>query len=183
MTPRRGLAAVPSLVVFAVVLFGWQLYAIKGNLGSDVLPSPARVVSQGWEHRAELWDNTLPTLRATMAGFGLSLVIGFALSVLIDASSMLRRALMPLLVITQTLPLIAVAPLVVLWFGFGLLPKVLIVALVTFFPITVGLVEGYAATDHDSEVLLRTMGAGRWRIFRTLRVPTAAPFLDRKSVV
>ncbi|MCO6006886.1 ABC transporter permease [Actinoallomurus purpureus] len=173
---RRLARGVPSLVIVAALLAGWQIYAVTGNLGTDVLPSPAKVASEGWAHRAELWDNTLPTLRATFAGFALSLVVGFALSVLIDASAVARRALLPLLVVTQTLPLIAIAPLVVLWFGFALLPKVLIVALVTFFPITVGLVEGYAATDRDSEVLLRTMGAGRWRIFRTLRVPTALPF-------
>jgi ABC-type nitrate/sulfonate/bicarbonate transport system permease component len=166
----------PSLLLIVLLGVVWQLYAVRGNLGSDVLPSPARVLDQGWQHRSELWDNTLPTLRATLAGFALSLVIGFALSVLIDMSAILRRALMPVLIVTQTLPLIAIAPLVVLWFGFDLLPKVLLVAFVTFFPITVGLVEGYAATDRDSEVLLRTMGAGRWRLFRTLRVPTALPF-------
>lgn len=166
----------PSLALVALLVAAWQLYASSGGLGDDVLPSPARVLEQGWEHRQALLDNALPTLRATLAGFALSLTLGFALSVLIDLSGVLRRALMPLLIVSQTLPLIAIAPLVVLWFGFDLLPKVLLVAFVTFFPITVGLVEGYGATDRDSQALLRSMGAGRWRIFRTLRVPTALPF-------
>ncbi|GAB2836601.1 ABC transporter permease [Actinocorallia aurea] len=166
----------PSLALVALLVAAWQLYSTSGGLGSDVLPSPTRVLDQGWEHRQDLLDNALPTLRATLAGFALSLTVGFALSVLIDLSGVLRRALMPLLVVSQTLPLIAIAPLVVLWFGFDLLPKVLLVAFVTFFPITVGLVEGYGATDKDATALLRSMGAGRWRIFRTLRVPTALPF-------
>ncbi len=166
----------PSVALIMLLAVAWQVYAERGGLGSDVLPSPTRVLSQGWEQRAILWENTLPTLRATLLGFALSLAVAFLLSVLIDMSGVLRRALMPVLVVTQTLPLIAIAPLVVLWFGFELLPKVLLVAFVTFFSLTVSLVEGYAATDRDSEALLRSMGAGRWRVFRTLRVPTALPF-------
>jgi ABC-type nitrate/sulfonate/bicarbonate transport system permease component len=167
---------VPSVLIVLALLAAWQLYVVKWNPGSDVLPSPLRVWEQGWANRGDLWANTLPTLRETMTGFGLSIVIGFALSVLIDASKVLRGALLPVLVASQTLPLPAIAPLFVIWFGIALLPKVLIVTLVTFFPITVGLVEGYAAVEPDSEVLLRTMGAGRWRIFRSLRLPTALPY-------
>jgi ABC-type nitrate/sulfonate/bicarbonate transport system permease component len=166
---------VPSALIVGALVAGWQLVAVKIN-DPTVLASPLRVAEQGWSNRGDLWTNTLPTLRETLTGFGVSLVIGFTLSVLIDASKVLRGALVPVLVVSQTLPLIAVAPLVVIWFGFTLLPKVLIVVLVTFFPVTVGLVEGYAATEPDAEVLLRTMGAGRWRIFRSLRLPTALPY-------
>jgi ABC-type nitrate/sulfonate/bicarbonate transport system permease component len=173
---RRGLRGLPAIIVALLLLAAWQLYANSGHLGPDVLPSPSRVASQGWQNRGDLWHNTLPTLRATLLGFACSLVVGFLLSVAIDLSQIVRRALMPLLITTQTLPLIAIAPLVVIWFGFGLTPKVLLVAFVTFFPITVAFVEGYAAADRDAETLLRAMGAGRWRIFRTLRVPTALPY-------
>jgi ABC-type nitrate/sulfonate/bicarbonate transport system permease component len=173
---RRGIRTLPAFIVALLLLAAWQVYANSGHLGDDVLPSPSRVASQGWQNRGDLWHNTLPTLRATLLGFGCSLVIGFLLSVAIDLSSLVRRALMPLLITTQTLPLIAIAPLVVIWFGFGLTPKVLLVAFVTFFPITVAFVEGYAAADRDAETLLRAMGAGRWRIFRTLRIPTALPY-------
>jgi len=173
---RRAFRVVPSLLIVIALIALWQLYASVGHLGEDVLPSPSRVAEQGWANRGDLWNNTLPTLRATLLGFSCSLVVGFLLSVLIDASLTARRAVLPLLVVTQTLPLIAIAPLVVLWFGFGLAPKVLLVAFVTFFPITVGLIEGYAAADPDADKLLRAMGAGRWRIFRTLRLPTALPY-------
>ena len=115
-------------------------------------------------------------MRATLIGFAVSLLIGFFLSVVLDSSSAVRRSVLPVLVVSQTLPLIAIAPLMILWFGFELLPKVLIVVLVTFFPITVSLVEGYAAADPTAEALLRSMGAGRWRIFRSLRLPGALPY-------
>jgi ABC-type nitrate/sulfonate/bicarbonate transport system permease component len=98
------------------------------------------------------------------------------MSVLVDFFAPLRRALFPVLIISQTLPLVAIAPLVVLWFGFGLTPKILLVALVTFFPILVALVQGYGSADAETESLLRSMGAGRWRVFRLVRLPSASPF-------
>jgi len=172
----RAIRVIPSLLLALVILIGWQIYAETGNLGPDILPSPTRVASQGWQHRDDLWENTLPTIQATMLGFGLSILIGFILSVIIDRSALLRRAVLPLLVVSQTLPLIAIAPLFILWFGFTLLPKVLIVVLVTFFPITVNLVEGYSTADPDSEKLLRSMGAGYWQVLRMVRIPTSMPF-------
>jgi len=165
----------PALIVLALGI-AWEIWAVKSRLGSDVLPTPVQVWQQGWANRGLLWDNTLPTLRETVIGFAFSLVIGFVLSVLVDASDTLRRAFMPVFVISQTLPLVAIAPVLVLLLGFGLFPKVLIVILVTFFPITVGLVEGYTAAEPEAETLLRTMGAGKWRIFRSLRLPTALPY-------
>lgn len=180
MAAQRGLRtvqrALPALSLALALLVAWQLYATLGPLDADVLPSPQRVIAQGFDHRGDLWANTLPTLRATLIGFTVSVTVGFILSVVIDFSPRLRRAVMPLLIVSQTLPIIAIAPLVVIWFGFGLTPKIMLVALVTFFPITVSLLEGYRATEGDAERLLRSMGAGRLRIFRSLRLPTALPY-------
>jgi ABC-type nitrate/sulfonate/bicarbonate transport system permease component len=173
---RRLLTLLPALGLVALIVLAWQLYAESGRLAQDVLPSPARVLDQGWQNRGELWDNTLPTLRATVIGFAFSLVVGFALSVAIDFSAIVRRAFMPLLIVSQTLPIIAIAPLVVIWFGFGLAPKILLVALVTFFAITVSFTEGYRAAEPEAERLLRSMGASRWRVFRSVRLPTALPY-------
>jgi ABC-type nitrate/sulfonate/bicarbonate transport system permease component len=172
----RALAIVPPLLVVGLLIVAWQLYANLSGIGNDVLPAPSRVLSVSWQNRGDLWTNTLPTLRATLLGFSLSLAVGFVLAVLVDASPHLRRALLPVLVATQTLPIIAIAPLMVLWFGFGLTPKVLLVALVTFFPITVAFAEGFAASEPEAEALLRSMGAGRARIFRSVRFPTSLPF-------
>jgi len=172
----RVLAVLPPLAIVALLFAIWQLYANLSGIGDDVLPPPSRVLSVSWENRGDLWSNTLPTLRATLLGFALSLVVGFVLAVVIDSSKAARRALMPVLVTSQTLPIVAIAPRLIVWLGFDLEPTVLLVALVTFFPITIAFAEGFAASDPDAEALLRSMGAGRTRIFRAVPFPTSLPF-------
>jgi ABC-type nitrate/sulfonate/bicarbonate transport system permease component len=173
--PRRPARWVPPVVVVAVLLVGWQLAVTVSGVAPQVLPSPLRVVEQGWANRAALLANTLPTLQVTAVGFAVSLAVGWALAIAVDFSPWLRRALLPLMIASQTLPIIAIAPLMILWFGFGLLPKVLVIALVTFFPIVVGLVEGFARTDREASNLLRSMGGNRWAEFRYVRLPGALP--------
>ncbi|SDG58311.1 ABC transporter permease [Sulfitobacter delicatus] len=169
----RGIPAVLSVVSAFLV---WELYVHLSGISPLMLPAPSRVLEQIVLNRALLWDNTLPTLKATCAGFALSLTVAFVLSVALDFMPRLRRALFPIFVVSQTLPLVAIAPLVVLWFGFDLTPKVLLVALVTFFPMLVALVDGYSATDTDIESLMRSMGATRGQIFRSARFPSALPY-------
>jgi ABC-type nitrate/sulfonate/bicarbonate transport system permease component len=144
-------------------------------LDDRVLPAPSRVATAGWADRDDLARNVLPTMRSVAVGFLVSVSFAFVLSVLLDRSRWARRAIVPLLIGSQTLPIIVLAPLMVLWFGFGLTPKVVLVALVTFFPIVVALVDGYASSDRDATTLLRTMGAGWWTGFRLLRLPSALP--------
>ncbi|GLY30973.1 ABC transporter permease [Kineosporia sp. NBRC 101731] len=173
---RRSLTlAAPPVIIVALLLAIWQWYVTANEVEPSVLPSPSRVLEQGWAFRAALWTNTVPTLKVTAIGFAVSLVIGWTLAVVIDFSPWLRRALMPLLVASQTLPIIAIAPLLIIWFGFGLLPKIFVIALVTFFPIAIGLIEGFASTDREATNLLRSMGAGRVKQFRYVRLPAAMP--------
>jgi ABC-type nitrate/sulfonate/bicarbonate transport system permease component len=172
----RATSAGPALLLLLAVLLAWELYARLSGIRAVTLPAPTRVLDQIWINRDDLIDNTIPTLRATVFGFALSVTAAFLLSLLADFFAPLRRALFPLLVISQTLPMVAIAPLVVLWFGFGLLPKILLVALVTFFPMMVALGQGYRASDPDAEWLLASMGAGRWQVFRLVRLPSAIPY-------
>jgi ABC-type nitrate/sulfonate/bicarbonate transport system permease component len=165
----------PALVLVALLLVAWQVLVDVTGVRPQVLPSPLRVAEQGWAFRGALWTNTLPTLEVTAVGFAVSLVIGWAIAVAVDFAPWLRRALTPLLVASQTVPIVAIAPLLIIWFGFGLLPKVVVIALVTFFPICVGLIEGFAATDRQATSLLRSMGASRWAQFRYVRLPGAMP--------
>lgn len=160
----------------AFVLLAWQAYADLSGISTITLPSPLRVAQQAWIYRQALFDNAVPTVRATLLGFACSLSAAFLLSIAMDFSVLLRRALFPVFIVSQTLPLVAIAPLVVLWFGFGLLPKIMLVALVTFFPMLVALVQGYRATDAEIALLLRSMGASRWRCFVSARLPSALPF-------
>jgi ABC-type nitrate/sulfonate/bicarbonate transport system permease component len=172
MLARTG----PAAIAICAVLLVWQFYADLSGISSTTLPSPLRVVEQAWANRHALWENTLPTVRATLLGFACSLTAAFVLSILMDFSTTLRRALFPVFIISQTLPLVAIAPLVVLWFGFGLVPKIMLVALVTFFPMLVALVQGYESTETEIALLLRSMGAKRWRNFWLARLPSALPF-------
>ncbi|RZT85376.1 ABC-type nitrate/sulfonate/bicarbonate transport system permease component [Pseudonocardia sediminis] len=166
---------VPAAVIVLALLVVWQVAVTVLGTQPQVLPSPLRVLEQGWAFRDALWTNTVPTVQVTAVGFAVSLAVAWTLAVVVDFSPWLRRALVPLLVASQTLPIIAIAPLLIIWFGFGLLPKVLVIALVTFFPIAVGLIEGFAATDRDATSLLRSMGASRWQQFRYVRLPGAMP--------
>ncbi|MGR9170498.1 ABC transporter permease [Rhizobium sp. KDH_Rht_773_N] len=170
---RRALPAILAVCAFLAV---WEFYVDLSGIKPSILPSPSRILTQGWLNRQALLDNTWPTLGATLGGFALSLLFAFASSVLMDFIPFMRRALLPLFIVSQTLPLVAIAPLVVLWFGFGLLPKLLLVALVTFFPLLVALLQGYEATDRDIAELLSSMKASRWRIFCLARLPSAMPF-------
>lgn len=180
--PRRrglakssGVAVLPPVLLVLVLLVLVQGYVSGADVRPQVLPSPARVIEQGWAARADIWANALPTIQVTLIGFAVSLVVGWVLAVLIDFSSTVRRALMPLLVVSQTIPIIAIAPLMIIWFGFGLAPKIIVVALVTFFPLTVGLIDGFASTDREATNLMRSIGASRWQQFRYVRLPSAMP--------
>ena len=176
--PRgRGLArGIPAVLSVAGAFAIWEIYVRLSGISPLMLPAPSRVLEQILLNRALLWDNTLPTLKATFAGFALSLSVAFSLSVVLDFIPRVRSALFPIFVVSQTLPLVAIAPLVVLWFGFDLTPKVLLVALVTFFPMLVALVDGYASTDPEIQDLMQSMGATRRQVFRCARLPSAMPY-------
>jgi len=166
----------PPTILGVGLLTAWQLYVTIAKVNSTVLPSPARVATAGWKDRQELWDNMIPTLQETLLGFTLSITAAWLLAVVCDFSKIARRAVEPLLVMSQTIPIVAIAPLFVIWFGFTMLPKVLVVALVTFFPITVALLRGFASTADEATSLLVSMGANAVQRFVRLRVPTSLPF-------
>jgi ABC-type nitrate/sulfonate/bicarbonate transport system permease component len=166
----------PAILAVSTLILVWEAYVRLSGISSTALPAPSRVLLQGFEQREALANHTLATLQATIYGFSCSLCAAFLFSLLIDFFRPLRRALFPVFIITQTLPLVAIAPLVVLWFGFGLTPKIVLVALVTFFPMLVALVQGYDSTDRDMEALLASMGASRRRIFVAARLPSALPY-------
>lgn len=173
---RTVCRALPAVLAIGGIVFAWEAYVRLSGIPAMTLPAPSRVLAQTFAQRGVLWANTWPTLQATVTGFSCSLLAAFVFSVLLDFAPALRRALFPVFIVSQTLPLVAIAPLVVLWFGFGLLPKILLVALVTFFPMLVALLQGYASTEPEIEALLRSMGASRAKVFRLARLPSALPY-------
>jgi NitT/TauT family transport system permease protein len=165
----------PPVLVVAALLIVWEAYCRLAGISPIVLPAPSRIVEQLWTFRGDAVRHTIPTLAETLVGLALSVVVSVSAAVLMDRFATVRRALQPLLVASQTVPVVAIAPLLVLWFGFGLAPKVLIVVLVTFFPVTIALLDGFAAASGEAADLLRSFGASRGQAFRKLRWPAALP--------
>jgi ABC-type nitrate/sulfonate/bicarbonate transport system permease component len=163
---------------FAVVVLAvWQLYTVVSDVPESSLPAPTEIARAGWEHRDLLIDNTWVTVEEILIGFALAIVLGVLLAVLIRSSQTVERAVYPWLVVSQMVPVPAVAPIFVIWTGFDLRPKVMVVALVAFFPIAVNSIDGLRAADPQLLRLLRTLGASRWQQFRHARLPAALPFL------
>lgn len=167
----------PVALAAGLLLVAWQLYAARPGGDALLLPTPVAVWQALVSQRGALWDAALVTLYETAVGFAAALAAGVAFGAAIDFSPWLRRALYPLLVTSQTIPIITLAPLLVLWFGFGILSKAVVVLLVCFFPITVALADGLRGADPELIKLFRTFGAGRLRLFWSVRLPGALPAL------
>jgi NitT/TauT family transport system permease protein/putative hydroxymethylpyrimidine transport system permease protein len=177
--------ALPVLMA-AVLLGAWEALAQTGALAdilginssaSDVLvPAPSDVASTLWQDRELLKDDGWVTLREILAGFGIAVAIGVALAVAMHLSEALRRLLYPMLVASQTVPVIAIAPVLVIWLGYGIGPKLAVIALVCFFPVTVNTLDGLRSVDQDAIRMMRTLDAGRWATLRRLELPTALPY-------
>ena len=118
-------------------------------------------------------EHSFVTLTEAFLGLAFGIALGFVMAVLMDQFEGLYQAFYPLIVLTQTVPTVAIAPLLVLWFGYEMTPKVILIVITTFFPIAIGLLNGFRSVDSDSVHLLRAMGAGRWQIFRYLKLPGA----------
>jgi len=163
------------VALVAIVIAAWELYALTIGAGSFVLPAPSRILSALYDQRDAAVHHTLVTLGETVVGFGASLVLALAAAVLMDLAPAVRRALYPLLVGSQAVPILVVAPILVLWFGFGLLPKAIVIVLLTFFPMVVGLLDGFAGVEPEAADLLRTYGATERQALAKLRFPAALP--------
>ena len=170
-------AALPSLALLGALFAVWEAYVHLSSISPVTLPAPSRIAEGAWRNRDLLLNNAVVTVYEALAGLALSVAVGVALALVVDASGAARRALYPILVGSQTLPIVIIAPLLILWFGFELTPKILVVALYTFFPITVAFASGLAATDREALILMHTLGASRVQSLLLLRLPFALPYL------
>ncbi len=169
--------ALPPALVLVALIVAWQAYVDASGISRVTLPSPARIADGLWTNRSVLSHHAWVTLQETLIGLVVSIALGVLLALFIESFGPVRRALYPLLVGSQTIPVVVIAPLLALWFGFNLTPKVIVVTLYTFFPITVALASGLAATDAEALVLMKTLGADRLTTLRLLKVPQALPYL------
>lgn len=179
-TVRRRTWALRILAptAFAILVLAlWQLYASVSGIAESTLPAPTEVADALWTNRTLLVDNAWVTIREILLGFAVAIVVGASLGALINASKLLEHALYPWLVVSQIIPIVALAPIVLIWTGFNIWSKVVVIALVSFFPISVNTIDGLRGTDPRMLDLLRTFGARPWQRFRFVELPAAAPFV------
>jgi ABC-type nitrate/sulfonate/bicarbonate transport system permease component len=166
-----------AVLLVLVLVGGWEAYVQISGIDEFLLPAPSQVAAALYDDRGLLWSNFAVTASEIGLGIALALAVGLGSAVVLHFSPRLRRTLYPLLVGSQTLPIPIVAPLLVVWFGFGLAPKLAIIALVCFFPIVVPTMDALERVDSDQRKLMRTFGASRWQTFRIVEAPFALPGL------
>lgn len=168
---------IPSVTAVAALLLAWQVICTLGWIPPYMLPSPVKVLQAFLSDLPLLWENAQITLQEAFIGLALGVGVGFSAAVLMDAFDLLYKAFYPLLILTQTIPSVAIAPLLVLWFGYEMTPKIILIVISTFFPVAVGLLDGFRSADKDAIGLMRSMGANRLQIFRHIKFPSALPQL------
>jgi ABC-type nitrate/sulfonate/bicarbonate transport system permease component len=177
---RRWL--LPALLLAALLAL-WQIACSTGaiadalNLEPYLVPSPTEIASSLWKNRELLAENAWVTLREMLLGILAALAVGVGFAILMHLSRLLRDAAYPLVVASQTIPILVISPILVVWFGYGITPKIVIVALICFFPITVNALDGLRSVDPEAVKMMRSLNASRWQRFRRVEAPAALPNL------
>ena len=166
----------PAAGFLAVIVSLWELMARVMDVPEYILPAPSAIILALADNYLLLIDHARVTLTAVLAGLTLAVIIAMLLAIAMDRWKPLKNALYPVLVISQAVPIFALAPIMLIWFGVGLLPKILIVSLVCFFPLAVNLVEGLEQVDPEAIDLMQTMQANRWMIMHSVQLPFALPY-------
>jgi putative hydroxymethylpyrimidine transport system permease protein len=165
----------PALALLAALLLAWELYVDLAGLEEQLLPAPHEIAAAAWHGGPLLWRNFAVTAEEVLLGLGMALAGGFALAVAIHLWPLLRRAVYPLAVGSQAVPIPVIGVLLVFWWGFGIFPKLVVIALICFFPVLVTTVDALDAVDPEQLKLMRTLDATRWQAFRLAELPAALP--------
>jgi len=161
------------LIPIILILLAWQILSVSGIVPPYMLPGPLQVIKVFIDDFSLLMTHLLYTLMEAAAGLALAVTAAFILAVVMDANRFIKQSITPILLLTQTMPVIAVAPLLILWMGYGLAPKITLVFLTCFFPVTIGLLGAFASADGDALKLLQSMGAKKWQLYRYIKIPQA----------
>ena len=175
MKLRRLAGYGPAFVLAITLLALWELYVHATQVSPLILPAPTAIIQALVNNWGVIYDNTVQTLLETVLGMGAAILLGLLLAILLNLSSWMRRAIYPLLVTSQTIPIITLAPLLLIWIGYDIRPKIIVVTLYCFFPIAVACADGLAAAEPDLLNLLRSMRASRWQTLWLVRLPGAMP--------
>ncbi|MGN1117936.1 MAG: ABC transporter permease [Acutalibacteraceae bacterium] len=164
---------IAPLFSLAAIALIWLLVSEGKLIPAYMLPSPVKVVKAFVTDFKILMQHASVTLQEAFYGLVIGIALAFIIAVIMDRFSFMYKALYPILVITQTIPTIAIAPLLVLWMGFSMAPKITLVVITTFFPITISLLDGFKSADSDSINLIRSMGGSRLTVFRYIKIPSS----------
>ena len=164
-----------SVVLIVALLLLWPILSMSGLIPEFMLPSPKRVLDAFFHEFPVLISHSYVTLKEAFFGLGIGIALSVVLALLMERFSPVRKSVYPLLVISQTIPVVAIAPLLVLWLGYGVAPKITLVVMTCFFPITVALLGGFGSADPDAILLLRAMGANEWQVWWHVKLPAAIP--------
>ncbi len=163
------------LLVLTIVI--WEAWVWIDDTPAWFLPAPSAVAAETFASRSLLWEHTWTTLQEVLLGYLIALVVGVTTALLIAFSPIAERTLYPIIVASQAIPIIALAPILLIWFGFGMTPKIIVVVLLCYFPIAVNMADGLRSANADALNLLRSMGASRWQVMRIVRIPSSLPYL------
>jgi len=174
-TRRAAIEYLPAGLLLASLVAGWEAWVRVFDTRPYIMPAPSRVWTAFLETRGTLPEHITTTLSEALLGLAIAAAAGVALAAILALTPFVRRVLYPILVVSQTIPMIVLAPLLVIWFGFGMTPKVVVVALFGFFPICVSTAEGLLTADREMTGLVRSMGGGRLASLRYVEIPAALP--------
>lgn len=178
LTPREVVGVVvPPLFALLIVLGAWEAWVQVGDVKAYLLPAPSAVAAALAAEPGRFLEGARVSLGHALGGLTVGTSAAFVLAVVMAHSRPLERAIYPLAILVKVTPVVAVAPLLIIWFGFGPVPKVLVAALITFFPMLVNAVTGLRSIDPSALDFLRALNASRWQIFWKLRVYAALPFI------
>lgn len=176
MNTRFVNTALP-VALLGILGLSWEASVHYFKIPSYILPGPWKILKVMWQRMDLLAAHALVTLTEIGLGFWLALVVGLTLAVLIHSSRIIERSFLPLIISSQTIPVFAIAPLLILWFGYGIGSKVVMTAIIVFFPIVINTVEGLKAADPDTLALLKILEASPGQMFFKVRVPQSLPFV------
>ena len=165
-----------ALILGIVLLIIWEFSAVMGWLPQFIIPAPSQILMSLISQREALFYNSLITLVQALVGLFFGIILAFVLAIGMDNIPLVRKAIYPYLIVSQTIPTVAIAPILVLWLGYGMLPKVVLVILTTLFPIVINILEGFSSVDKDAVNLLELMGANYWQILYHVKLPASLSF-------
>lgn len=166
---------IPLSAIF-ILLAIWQIIVMCGIVPHYMLPSPVEVVQAFVSDFKLLMYHSMTSLYEAFLGLGIGIIISFVAALFMDRFEYVYKSLYPIMVITQTIPTVAIAPLLILWLGYDIAPKIVLVVIITFFPIAIGLLDGFKAADPDSINLLRAMGASKIQVYIHIKLPASLPY-------